>query len=89
MAQQIAQELQRLRNKVDSMEIMLAKYRIVGQDGAPMPWRHDLAELEDLQEYRDLLHDRAVELATLIGGAEFESSPILAVWRKYCQSRSQ
>jgi len=86
MAQQIAEELQRFRNRVDSLEILMSKYRTVGRDGVPIPWRQDLKEQESLQEYRELMQDRATELAQLIGGEEFGSSPFLAVWKKYCQS---
>jgi hypothetical protein len=88
IAQQLAEELHRLRNWRDSVEILMSKYRTLDREGTPMPWRQDLADLQDLEEYRALRRDRDVELAELIGGEEFESSPFLAVWRKYCQSRN-
>ncbi|MDR3413542.1 MAG: hypothetical protein P4L87_21735 [Formivibrio sp.] len=86
IAKEIAEEIVRLRNFADSIHILMTKYRIIDGTGAPIPWRQDLARLEELEEYRSLMSDRSQELAQLIGGEEFESSPFLAVWKKYCQS---
>jgi len=89
MARQIAEKMQQLRNRIDSIEILMTKYRTVDPKGNPLPWHQDLADLQDLEEYRLLMQDRDKELAQLIDGEEFESRPIQAVWKKYCQSRNQ
>ena len=89
MAQDIAEELHRLRSLVDSFDILMTKYPIIDPHGIPVPWRQDLVRLEELDEYRLLVQQREKEISELIGGEEFESHPILAVWKKYCQSRNQ
>jgi L-rhamnose isomerase len=89
MATQLAAEIARLRNFVDSIHILMTKYRTVDATGTPIPWRQDLSDLQALEEYRDLVQSRDLELAQLTGGEEFGSPPFRAVWKKYCQPRSQ
>lgn len=89
MARQITEELQRLRNLVDSFDILMTKYPVINPEGIPVRWREDLRRLEELDEYRELMENRRRELGELVSGEEFESSPIRAVWKKYCQSRNQ
>lgn len=81
MAQQIAEELVRLRNRVDSLEILMTNYRTLDREGTPIPWRHDLAEMEKLEEYQELLRDRSLALAQLFDGGEAERFPFRAVWK--------
>lgn len=85
IAQQVAEEIIRLRNRVDAMETLLSRYQPVDREGVRIPWRRDLLEVEVLEEYRELVHNRSLELAGLFDGEEGESSPFRAVWKKYCQ----
>ena len=90
IAQQIAEELNRLRNRVDTLEILMAGYRVVGRNQEELPWRKDLADMQEVNvEYQALMRERDEQLRQLLDGEEFESSPFQAVWKTYCQRRSR
>ena len=90
MAQQIAEELVRLRKRAEAIEVLLAGYRMIDRDGRGILWHKELADLKEHNaEYQDLARERDRQLQELLDGAEFESSPFQAVWKTYCQSRNQ